>query len=431
MKKGHHSTTINEEENESLLGWDPAILNNASAKFNASTQQQQQQPPRFVVAISKYLKCNRDLIRKTVTFAILVPVYFLSAGFIAITNKAILSGPSEDERGFNCPLTMTFIQLMFVSVALVSWSVFQHFVIDTRQRNGIVSAINDTDNDSTPEPSWVFGPRFLFKVKHLFVLGTVFGLKLGVMNWGLSQLKLGEHFLLQAASLFWTVLFAWWFLKEKPSLFEIFLCLCVIVGETLVSFQVGKDMGIGAVFPLIMNLIPPLLLGVLLILLRKATKTLMRADVGMKSVELTGIKLAMSALTVLPFAFLFEGFLVGAKPGALPFWTLYHQSSHWIPLLLLASIVLTLIFQVTLTSLSYIAGAITVGVASEVKVVAQVLLLAVVPGKFNKAFETTWEHILGTILVLGSALAFSIVKYFKLKKKQEQREEERNLRADG
>jgi len=264
-------------------------------------------------------------------------------------------------------------------------------------------------------------------------LGIIFGFKLGLMNWGLSQLDLGKHFLLQAASLFWTVLFAWIFLREKPTIFEAILCLLVITGETLVSYEVGKDMGIDGVAPLLFNLMPPLLLGLLLILLRKSTAVLMSEKNGVTSFEFTGIKLALSALTVLPFALLFEGFMVAAKKDQLPFWTQLQESATYIPSYLVASIALTLVFQVTLTAMSFLAGAITVGVASEVKVVVQVLIVNLVQ---STGFEASWTHIVGTILVLGSAVAFSILKYFKMKQqsldnRNRQLEEVRENETDG
>jgi len=132
---------------------------------------------------------------------------------------------------------------------------------------------------------------------------------------------------------------------------------------------------------------------------------------GMTSFEFTGIKLALSALAVLPAALIFEGFLVLAPEGENSFWDELYDSSPYIISLLLASIALTLVFQVTLTAMSYLAGAIPVGVASEVKVVVQVLIVSLMQ---TKQFDTSLLHVLGTALVLGAAVAFSVVKYFKL-----------------
>lgn len=106
------------------------------------------------------------------------------------------------------------------------------------------------------------------------------------MNWGLSVLALGKHFLLQGASLFWTMVFALFTLSEKPAITEAVCCLgftilsCfkltddfffqtgIIAGDTLVAWEVGKDKGGDAIVPLIVNLLPPLLEGIILVVLR-------------------------------------------------------------------------------------------------------------------------------------------------------------------
>ena len=85
------------------------------------------------------------------------------------------------KNGFPYPLTIDFITLGGIATACTIISCIKHFTVD----RGV-----------EPEPSWIFGPHFLYKVKRILPIGFLFGIKFGVSGWGNAITPTSQHLLL-------------------------------------------------------------------------------------------------------------------------------------------------------------------------------------------------------------------------------------------
>ena len=81
-------------------------------------------------------------------------------------------------NGFPYPLTIDFITLSGIALICTLGSIIKHFTID----RGV-----------EPSPSWIFGPHFIYKIKNIFPIGFLFGLKFGVSGWGNAISPTAQH----------------------------------------------------------------------------------------------------------------------------------------------------------------------------------------------------------------------------------------------
>jgi len=122
--------------------------------------------------------------------ALSILVYCLAVALVPIVNKEIFSGDTSGQPKFPYPCATAFLQLGSVALVLSSLNVLGHFV-----RCG----------GSNTEASWLFGPHFLYKLRHVAPVGILFGLKYGITNWGLQLMPTDKHLLLQSTDMIWTV----------------------------------------------------------------------------------------------------------------------------------------------------------------------------------------------------------------------------------
>eukprot|EP00455_Lapot_gusevi_P057527 TRINITY_DN9824_c0_g1_i2.p1 TRINITY_DN9824_c0_g1~~TRINITY_DN9824_c0_g1_i2.p1 ORF type:complete len:458 (-),score=90.75 TRINITY_DN9824_c0_g1_i2:176-1549(-) len=353
-----------------------------------------------------------------VAIHVLLFIVFVCA--IPVYNKRLM----RRRAGFPFPLTITFFQLAGTVLILLLFQVVRKLWMSSSS-------------------SWIFGPGFTHKLRHIYPAGILFGLKLGLTNWGLKLVDFNIHILLQSCSLFWTCLFSSIVVREVPTCMEALACLGTVVGTVFIALHAQHDTHLwqdkdGSFwFPLLINLSTPVLEGCAITFLRygvthlshKAQASLppiaqphrhtshgfsrqsnpraLFADLDVEAPEFTLIKLMLSACAVLPFAVLFEGYNVLHR---------YHETSFEAleearPLLfwmLLGGTLLTLGMQVNVTMLAMSVSAISVGMVGDVKVIPQTLIGVMF---FSKEWSLTLFHTLGAFLVCISVSFYTFLRY--------------------
>lgn len=328
-------------------------------------------------------------------------VFCLSVSFIPIYNKKVFAGGSGLKR-FPYPLTIAFLQLGLVSACLAFASTVAHVLLPPLSQ----------DDGPPLQRSWLFGPFFWYKVCHTAPAGLCFGLKYAVTNWGLQLVPIGTHLLLQATDLLWTIALARVINGERISLEEA-ICACLATAGTLMISMDATEALSAPLIPILVNLLTPLFLGLSVTTLRWGVKELMRprGPLGgtMAVAEFTSIKLAISALTCLLCACVFESGCIGLsrhtglhyshKP---PWWAaLAAYPPQGTGLILLAG-VLILVFQVNITWLTRLTSAVTVGMVGSIKVMPQWLL----NDAFGLGRSLTPLSGVGALLVLASSCLY-------------------------
>lgn len=305
------------------------------------------------------MQLNSFLVKLTLS----VIVYWTVVSSIPIYNQSILKG-FDGRKKYDYPLAVSFLQLVSTVVLLAIMGVIKHFF-------------------DKPGTSWVFGPHFLHKLKFISPSGVIFGIKLGLTNYGLSLLPINVHLLLQSSSLFWTMVFSYIAVREKPTRLELLALAGTIGGTIMIAINVKESFDISggaAAFALIINLSSCVFEGAAITYVRYGTAKLFRPqgdeapmlaeplnannvasegeyvgvskgasftngeaamlhpvasdsdgqqtemqqatttpDVDMDSFEFTLIKLTVSAITVLPFLIIFETFDVANQHDGVSF----------------------------------------------------------------------------------------------------------------
>jgi len=274
---------------------------------------------------------------------------------------------------------------------------------------------------------------------------VLFGLKLGLTNYGLKLVPAGIHLLLQSSSLFWTMVFSFICIKERPTLLELIALLGTIAGTIMItidftdSFDFDTKNGKGAlIFAIVVNLSTTVLEGACITALRYGTQKLSHkskplppmeheednlkhsinhsnelpdTNINIDSFEFTFIKLVISALLNLPFVLIFEYFDVSNQYGGKSFVTSLQQADPVIiALIFTTGGVLTLIFQTNITALTVIAGSITVGVIGDLKLLPQIFASYLA---FHVGFKWDWLHIAGMIVCLVSVAAYGLLHFIR------------------
>lgn len=327
--------------------------------------------------------------------AISAVIFCLSVSLIPVYNKKVFSGSANIDK-FPYPVATSFLQLSFVSLVLGLGDSLAFLLCPRR---------------AEWSPSWLFGPRFWYKLRHASPAGLCFGLKFAFTNWGLLLVPTATHMLLQSTDLLWTVGCAWLLVGERVGAQEVSAILLTTLGTVLISFDAAAFVS-APLIPLLVNVLTPLPLALSVAALRRGVKELMRPDNlvgGMLAVEVTAIKLAVSSLTCLAAACLLEGGSLGlSKRTGLreghgePWWeALAAYPGRGVALVLLGA-VLILVFQVNITWLARLTSAVTVGMLASVKVVPQWLVFCLMglQGPTSPAFAV------GVALVLLAGLLY-------------------------
>eukprot|EP01126_Amoeba_proteus_P047475 TRINITY_DN5416_c0_g1_i2.p1 TRINITY_DN5416_c0_g1~~TRINITY_DN5416_c0_g1_i2.p1 ORF type:complete len:436 (-),score=66.72 TRINITY_DN5416_c0_g1_i2:122-1396(-) len=389
-----------------------------------------------------------------------VAIYWIVVALIPINNKIILSGfvtnmtngtdgtngttvtnmtngtgtdgtnvTSIHGSNFPYPLSLTFFELVSTIIGLLIICLGKYYFCDKR----------------IPGSTWVGGPRFLHKLRFIAPVGVIFGFKLGLTNYGLKLVPAGVHLLLQSSSLFWTVLFSFFILKERPTFLQCLALIGTVAGTIMVSYDLSKTTfnftknGSQLAWALVANLSTTVLEGAAITFLRYGTQKLshepgyrkgeredllqvnsvldaktdsVRADTNMNigSFEFTLIKLCISALVNLPFVIMFEYYDLASQHDR-PFTSALHTADPAIIAMIFASGgLLTLIFQTNITALTVVMGSISVGVVGDVKVIPQTLAALIA---FHKNFVADWLHVLGLITILLSVFAYGMLHMLK------------------
>ena len=102
-------------------------------------------------------------------------MFCLSVSAVPIYNKLVFAEGVCDGKAclkkYPYPMATAFLQLSLVSLVLALVNVVGH--------------LSDRDQ------SWILGPHYLYKIRHVAPVGLLFGFKYGVTNWGLQIVPVG------------------------------------------------------------------------------------------------------------------------------------------------------------------------------------------------------------------------------------------------
>jgi len=334
-----------------------------------------------------------------VKVAISVVIYCLSVSAVPIYNKQVFSGGANSHglglKKFPYPIATAFLQLGLVAAVLVFANIFGHFAACGHSASGA---------------SWLFGPHFFYKVRHVAPVGVLFGLKYGLTNWGLQLMPTGTHLLLQSTDLVWTVLTARVWNKEKLGFVELFAAGLATMGSLMIGLHAGQILE-APLLPLLVNCLTPLVLALCISTLRSGAKELFRADNPLQGsvtpTEFTSLKLLMSSAMALILSLLMENGLFSLtkqESHREAWWVAIQQQQHDGIAFLLLGGVFVLIFQVNITWLAGLTSAVTVGIVGGIKVVPQWLLNAAFLG-LN--VDLSLLNIGGAMLVLTASCLYA------------------------
>eukprot|EP00927_Polykrikos_kofoidii_P050339 TRINITY_DN44251_c0_g1_i1.p1 TRINITY_DN44251_c0_g1~~TRINITY_DN44251_c0_g1_i1.p1 ORF type:complete len:377 (-),score=49.96 TRINITY_DN44251_c0_g1_i1:109-1218(-) len=341
---------------------------------------------------------SQEEIRVAVKIGISVMIYCLSVSAVPIYNKMIFSGTvcwsGSCARKFPYPIATAFLQLGFVAFGLGVASVLLHFRSPRARASG---------------SSWIFGPHFNYKLRHIAPVGFSFGVKYGITNWGLSLVPTGKHLLLQSTDLVWTVIFARFINDEVVGPLEGAAISLSTLGAILISLQAHANMEASAM-GLAINLLTPVFLGLCISLLRAGSVELFskhnRLRGSMTPVEFTCIKLTISSSTAFVLSLVMENATVmSALDGkhSEAWWTAFGQWDSFSIVMLLVGSLFVMAFQVNITWLTSMASAMAVGIVGEVKVVPQWLANAL----FLFKVDMGWMNLAGAVCSVAGSLVYA------------------------
>mmetsp|Transcript_45267 Transcript_45267/g.105645 ORF Transcript_45267/g.105645 Transcript_45267/m.105645 type:complete len:404 (+) Transcript_45267:36-1247(+) len=322
--------------------------------------------------------------------AIATIIFCLSVSAVPIYNKLVFANGvcdgNECLRRFPYPMATAFLQLLLVATVLGIINVAGHFCDRSK--------------------SWLFGPHFRYKLRHIAPVGVLFGLKYGVTNWGLQLVPVGIHLLLQSTDVIWTILLAEFANHEDLGLLEVVAAVLSAGGSALIGLHAADTLQAPLV-PLLVNILPPFLLALCVSTLRMGAKELFRPDNRLGGTvtptEFTSIKLILSSLTALVLSILHEG----PAPGRPSWWEALAEEPPAGVVLMLLGGVFVLIFQVNLTWLVGLTSVATVGIIGGVKVVPQWILNAL----FQFKVDLNPLNLGGAALVILATSLYAYANY--------------------
>lgn len=327
-------------------------------------------------------------------------LFWLTVSLIPVYNKFFFS-----KKYYPFPIATAGIQLGCVSASLAIILYLQRYLRGRR-----------FDSDGREE-SWIFGPHLLWKFKAVFPVGFLFGIKYGVTNLGLHLVPAPTHLLLQATDLIWATLGAYFINGERPSpLGGLCLAGCV-AGSFVLTVQVGQDLSAPAL-AIAVNLLSPILLGIVVAALRAACVELMdeRNRVGgtVSSAELTAVKLFISSAVALVLAIALEGgegWKGDGDPDESYSWFgAFRRLAPSVRAGVLGGSVLILIFQVNCTYLTHLTSTVAVGLVAQLKIIPQWAVATMFSFTVHH-FNPTGLNFIGAALTMVSAAVYAVNEY--------------------
>eukprot|EP00924_Labyrinthula_sp_SR-Ha-C_P003455 maker-scaffold_15-snap-gene-10.73-mRNA-1 protein AED:0.01 eAED:0.01 QI:21/1/1/1/1/1/5/510/374 len=319
-------------------------------------------------------------------------IYWLVISLIPIYNKVLFNGLGED-KGFPYPLTTTCIQLatscLLVFIFCLLTDIFQ--------------------NDKA-----LFFELAVKKCKRTIFVGFLFGIKLGITNWGLKLIPVGPHLLLQSTDIMWTVLFAHLRNNEILSRSELFLSILTVIGSIMIALHTDTFLSRSGstnhpIFAILINIASPIFLGLVVSQLKKTVHNFHEiCPCDFYLAHLTVYKLFFSTLTLIPFALAFESSAIQKDD-------LGSREKLMLIYLAAGGGFLTAIFQVNMTWLSSLTSVVSLAIVGGFKVVPQWLLATIL----FQSFDMTFLNLCGGFLLLSATVLWTRSRYKKYLKEDE------------
>lgn len=333
--------------------------------------------------------------------ALSTTAYWFFVSLIPVYNKHFFQ-----KEYFPYPIATAGIQLGVVGLLLVVLNASQHLI---RASLGFSTE------------SWVFGPHIWWKLKAVFPIGFLFGLKYGVTNLGLHLVPAPIHLLLQSTDLIWTIIGAWWINGESVSKVGLLCVSGCIAGSIVLSIQVDETVK-APMLAIAVNLLSPVLLGLCIATLRSACVELMRKDNrvqgSVSSVELTALKLIISSSVAIILACVFDNQKEGLHHHV-TWWAKFGSLSTSTKLGVLGGSLPILAFQVNCTFLTGLTSAVSVGLVGQLKIIPQWIMALLFAPNVNFHLEP-W-NIAGALLSIMSAGAFAINNWMEYSRNKRER----------
>jgi len=319
--------------------------------------------------------------------ALSVTIFWVCVAAVPIYAKLIFNG-SFGVKTFPYPITVAFMQLGFATVCLCILNVIHYAFHRARE------------SDS----SWIFGPHFLYKLRLAAPPGLAFGFKYAITNWGILLVDTSTHVLLGATDLIWVVILAIFINKEYPSVIDVFAVMVCLTGSLMIAIHTSSAMT-HAFFPILVNLLTPLIGALCVSTLREGAKGIFdknnRLQGNITKIEFTAFFLGCSALAAFVSAMAIENGSGLLNTPHEPWWTALGDYPAKGTALILASGLLTCVLHVDNTWMASLISATASGVVSEVKVLPQWCLSAL----FNMHVDASPMSLFGALLgLLGSGI---------------------------
>jgi len=335
---------------------------------------------------------------------------------------------------YNFPVTSTWLQCVGVTIFLCLWDTVRHFRPKSKAASVLLS--------ESQTRSWVFGPGFWFKMKHMILPGFCFAIFLTLNNVGLSLVNVLLHLMLKASQTAFTVLFTILFLPEKPTYMAMSVAFLSALGGFCLSMA-ALEGGIDE-WALVINILNAMMSPLSVITLRNAVYTLKYGDIQenpygeMSIIEMTAFKMGLVCVFMLPILLVKETALSDTTA-----WEGLIQGfgASCIANFLLLGFVFTLLNQSLVVALCYYMEPVAKTVLSDASNIPQLSIAFLVGGwtlkvcgctalskchhvdypncpcfkdpldKFTSSYEEL--HILGFVLIICTSISFSILKYKK------------------
>jgi len=316
---------------------------------------------------------------------------------VPIYAKRIFDG-SFGVKKFPYPCFAAFLQLAFASVLLGCLHLMQHLWISRGK--------------ALQSQSWLFGPYFGFKLKHVAPAGVAFGCRYVTANLGLSLADNSTHVLLGATELVWVLLLAVLINKERPGVLEVLACIVSLVGNVIVATSAVNLHQMDTPFwGLFFNLLAPFVGALCISTLRTGVAGLFDPTNCLSGttskIEFTSLKLGCASLTSLLAAMLLENGLWSFHGTAISWWRALASYPHLGVIFILASGILTSVLHVSMAWLAWLTSALAMGLLVEIKVLPQWILNYF----FGLHHPLSSSYLLGASLGIFGALLYACASW--------------------
>ncbi len=359
----------------------------------------------------------------------IAPLFFIVAVIfcnllLPVMNKLMFSGyylnPTTpfSSSGFHYPITSSWIQVMLVSVVLVSGYILSYLI------QLLIRNIYFTKQEVSilPPISFPLTRHFFWKCKQLFLVGLLFAINITLYNVGLDQLPLNVSALLKTTLILWVIVLSYLYANETISLLQILFALCITLGAIFLSVDlvVGWNSKSSPdqtkyLIGIAVNLIACFSSALSSVVLKKACKDSEQPPYNMTVTEITTFKMCFASMILAFPSIIVEVFLVQQNA-----WTVIAAHFQWFCLFTLLGLLLTLANQVLIVGLAAYTKPITYGIVFQLMVFPQLLFFTLLtlskllpPQMKLNVLHFTWAHGLGTCLILCGVLCYTLLQCCK------------------